>query len=310
MKRIFLIFIIALAFASCQKVMEIDIRIAESQLSLNGIPLADSNFFVNFGYCGHFLDSNLTTPIGNADMTLYVNGNVLRPDSTDRCNYFFDYAPREHDSLFIRIDANGKTVTAHTTIPNIPQISTPEVSIDSSGAFTFLRIKFAINDNPDTKDRYYIRVIEADSGRRYQPYLDRTVDVEKSGSAYFLCGDAKLTAASVAASEAIGGYFYSQLLTTDQLINGQQHETSLSVLLLTDTNEIAPFKHTYLLSVENVTPERYRYLQDVASAASMTQLITEPAPVYSNVAGGLGIFAGAARTSFPLITIVGPKKKR
>ena len=45
-------------------------------------------------------------------------------------------------------------------------------------------------------------------------------------------------------------------------------------------------------------------MQDLSSANSITQIITEPAPVYSNVQGALGIFAGNARLDFPLATLV------
>ena len=98
----------------------------------------------------------------------------------------------------------------------------------------------------------------------------------------------------------MGGYIYTQLLTTDKLIDGQRHNTTIMMILLRDTNEVAPFIHEYTLNVESVTPERYQYLQDIEQATSIMQLITEPAPVYSNVNGALGIFAGNSKVTFPL----------
>ena len=102
----------------------------------------------------------------------------------------------------------------------------------------------------------------------------------------------------------MGGYLYQELLTTDKLIDGQNHNTTMMVILLRDTNEVGTFLHEYSLNIETVTPERYQYLQDIANATSITQLITEPAPVFSNVNGALGIFAGNARRTFSLYSFI------
>ncbi len=66
-----------------------------------------------------------------------------------------------------------------------------------------------------------------------------------------------------------------------------------------------PYVHQYTLDVETVSPDRFRYLKDIANATSMLQLLTEPPAVYSNVQGALGIFAANARCRIPLITLNG-----
>lgn len=311
MKKILLLLICALAIASCERVIEFDTTVSESELVLNAVPSADKQMFVYFAYSRFFLDNGNNHPVDNADMVVSVNGRDYRPDSIHNCNYFFNYVLQEDDSVAIRVTSGDRTVTAHTYVPRKPQLSNIQTyRVDT--VFNVLAVSFNIEDHPNYKDYYRFSISHRDSGVVYHPYFDKYDTIDTVYTDYFFCLDPKLVNSAAASTDAIGDYFasatgyniYNQMLIKDSLIDGQSHNTALLVLLLKDTNEVPPFIHQYTLSVETVTPDRFRYLQDLSTATSMTQIITEPAPVYSNVAGALGIFAGNAKVTIPLGTLV------
>lgn len=289
--------------ASCEKVIEFDDSLTSPSPVLNAIATEGNQLFVNYTYSRFFLDTNNAHPIADVDMVVTANGTDYRPVSVDGCNYFFDYIPHEDDQLSIRVLSAAGEASARTIIPRNPRISTPNVFLQDS-VFRTLVINFNIDDHPDYDNYYRFTISQRDSGARYRPYREVYDTIDTTYHTIFFCFDRAITDPTAAATEALGGYLYQQLLTSDKLIDGQDHNTTLMLIMLCDTNEVGTFIHQYSLTVESVSPERYQYLQDIESATSITQLLTEPAPVYSNVNGALGIFAGNARRTFPLYTVV------
>lgn len=294
----------ALLFTACERVIEFDTD-SESQLVLNAIPSSQRQLFVNFAYSRFFL-SDTYLPVSDVDMAVSVNGTEYRPDSIVGSNYFFNYILQDDDSVSVLIRTGDRTVTAHTHVPRMPRVSTPLAFIDSSGVFDLLTINFNIDDYPDYPEQYCFTITQRDSGLRYRPYYEKYDTIDTSYNTMFCCLDKQLTSPEVSSTEALGGYFYSQLLASDKAIDGTNHNTTLLIILLKDTNEVEPFIHQYTLNIESVTTDRYQYLKDIAGATSMTQYFTEPAPVHCNVNGALGIFAGNARYSVPLTIVTLP----
>lgn len=303
MKKIIISFILVLFFASCEKVIEIDPLASESKLVLNAIPSAEQQLFVNLSYSHFFLDTSNYHPVQNADIVVKVNGTEYRPTSTRRCNYFFDYTLQEDDSLDITVYADGKTITASTYVPRLPQITNLVAAMDTSSAFNVLAVNFDITDHPDYQNYYCFRITEHDSGEYYHPLLEYLDTIDTVYTDYFFCYDKVLTDNPMATEATYGYPYFATFLTTDANFDGQTHNTTLYLMILRDTNEIQPFTHQYQLTVECVTPDRYQYLKDLAQASSMTSMITEPPAVHTNINGALGIFAGNAKRVFPLITL-------
>ena len=292
-----------LSIVSCEKVIPFDTSISESEMVLNGVPSAEKQLFVYFAHTLFFLDSTNNQPIQDVDMVVSINGVDYRPTSVDRCRYFFDYTLQEDDSLAIRIQTHDHTVTSHTTIPRLPRISQPVAYTNDSGAFHLLIVNFNIEDYPDYKDYYCITLLQHDSGSRYSPYFDRFDTIDTTFATFFLCNDKDLVDPAISSLMSIQGFSpFVRLLSPDDNIDGTVHNTTLTLIRLTDTNEVAPYLHEFTLDVETVSADRYRYLKNLDNATSLMQLITEPPAVYSNVDGALGIFAGNARRTFPLIT--------
>lgn len=311
MKKLSLILLTLLALASCERVIDFDPEMSQSQLVLNGVPSADKQLFLYYAYSRFFLDTGNVHPVPQADIVVSVNGRDYYPDSVSRCRYFFNYVVHEDDSLAVRIQSGDHYVTAHTRVPLKPRISDIQTfRVDT--IFNVLAVSFTIDDHPGYKDSYRFSITHRDSGVVYHPFFDKYDTIDTVYTDYFFCLDPLMVNSAAASTDAIGDYFasatgyniYNQMLVTDDAIDGQRHNTALLVLLLKDTNELPTFIHQYTLHIETLSPDRLRYMQDLSSANSITQIITEPAPVYSNVQGALGIFAGNARLDFPLATLV------
>lgn len=299
-----------LLLISCEKVIPVDPATSEAQLVLNAVPSAERQLTTYFAHTRYFLDNSTNQPVEGVTMTISVNGRDYHPDSIVRCNYYFPYTLREDDSLTVRVDVNGHAVTASTYVPRMPQVENLRAVVDTTGrtgeafglgAFRLLAINFDLTDYPNHEDYYCITLEQRDSGSRYYNYFDRYDTVDTSFLTYFISLDRSLTSPDVSAIAGMGDAFFNRLLFSDKKIEGKTHNTGLMLLLLTDTTEIQPFVHQYTLHVESVTPERMHYLKNIATATSQMQIFSEPAGIYTNVTGALGIFAGNARRTYPLI---------
>lgn len=292
--------VVALSFASCEKVMEFDIDGSSGRPVLNALPSLGKQMFVNYSYSHFFLDNNVSQPIPNTEMRLSVNGVDLYPSRIDGCNYFFDYFLQPDDRLDISVSSDGNSVSASTYVPRSPNMFDVTTVVDTTMTFNTAVINFDIQNHPDYKEYYYFTISQRDSGVRYNSYLEIYDTVDTVYNTFFFCFDQNLTSPAVAANQPLGGYLYTSLMSQDDLIDGESYKTAMMLILLVDTNEIEPFLHQYTLNVESVTPERYQYLQSVSSSSDLMSFFGEPAPVYSNVSGALGIFSGMAKQSFPL----------
>lgn len=290
----------SLSFVACEKVMDFEFDDASGQPVLNALPSLGKQMFVNYSYSHFFLDNNTIHPVPNTDMCISVNGVDMYPSKIEGCNYFFDYLLQPDDQLAISIVSDSVVVSASTYVPRSPNMEDVVTVVDTTMTFNTAIISFDIVNHPNYKEYYYFTISQRDSGVRYNSYLEIYDTVDTVFNTFFFCFDNNLTSPMVAANQPLGGYLYTSLLTQDDLVDGASYKTAMMLVLLVDTNEVEPFLHQYTLNVESVTPERYKYLQSASSSSSLTSFFGEPAPVYSNVSGALGIFSGMAKQSFPL----------
>ena len=157
----------------------------------------------------------------------------------------------------------------------------PIAEIDTLQPINSGDILFTLSDPADQQNYYYIYVEEYDSGSRWNQWESRWDTIDTVIHSYFNCLDLQ------------------GLLFTDSLINGQAHEMKISLMMFKDTAE-NPIQRHYTLVVQSLSHEAFRYIKDVQQSQSVTQFFAEPAQVYSNLDGGLGIFAAIAIRRYPL----------
>lgn len=296
MKRIPIIVLVALlALTSCEKTVEID-EPADRQLVLNAVPSAGHRAFVYFAHTRFFLDSSNYQPVGGVNVILTVNGNLMTPDSSSRCRYFFPHTLQEGDSLTIDITAlGGHGVHARTYVPYYPAINGMAAANYASPSFNFHVLSFRLDDHAGNDEYYSVVVQERDSGMRYNEWGDSLELVDTVHSAMFLVPEnPEVTSSDVCPYIPLGGYLYSRLMFMDKHIDGQQYPMQLYIMQTIDTNERPPFKHEYTVTVESVTPARWNYTLSASSQNSMFSYFAEQGQAYGNVDGALGVFAGTA----------------
>ena len=296
-------------FASCEEVIPVDPSTSEAQLVLNGVPSSGRQLSVFFAHSRYFLDESNNHPVDGAIVSVDVNGQTYRPDSMVRCSYYFPYTLQDDDTVAVRVNVGGTLVSAKTYVPRMPQVNNLMAMIDTSGtlgaewelgAFRLLFVSFELKDYRNHEDYYCITVDQRDSGSRHNIFLNTYDTVDTTYLTYFVTLDEDLNSPEVTAIPGMGDAFFTRLLFSDKRIEGKNHRVDLILLLMRDTTEVEPFIHEYTLHVESVTHDRLRYLADVANATSMTQIFSEPAAIYTNVNGALGIFAGNGRKTYPL----------
>lgn len=305
--------LILLLFGSCEEVMEFDIDEGDRMIVVNALPCTDSLLFVNVTYSRFFLDNQPFVAVDNATVSVDVNGTTLSPTGRDGANWLFNYQAVAGDRLTVHVAVPGHDeVTGSTVVPPLPDMTDPVAEIDTLQPITSGDILFTLTDPVELRNYYYIYVLERDSGSRWNQWETKWDTIDTVVFAYLNCMDLQLTDPSVNCSEGLFGYF-DRLLLSDSLINGESHEVKISLPMLTDTAE-HPLLREYTLVVESLSEEAFQYVKAVTKAQSMTQLFAEPERVYSNLTGGLGIFAGIAkrvyRLEFVYKTAEEPHEKR
>ena len=295
--------LIAAMAASCTKVLDIDDTGAEDLLVLNGVPSAGQRAFVFFSHSHFFLDSNPSHPVDGASPTLRVNGVPYAPDSVSGCKYFFPYVCQPGDTLAIDVTSNAGSVSGRTYVPPFPEVQDFSVFDYASPSWNFYWATYTLHDHPSCNEYYYLTVNVRDSGIRYDPWLQRLDTVDTVHATYFLMPfNHEITSSEVSPNMPLAGYLYSSLYSTDRLIDGQDYPVNLYILHLIDTNEVNDsvntFKHWYDVTIESITPARWRYLISAAQSMGTISFFAEQAQPYTNIEGGVGVFAGMARWRF------------
>lgn len=290
-------------FSSCEKVLDVDESGAEDMLVLNGVPSAGNRAFVFFSHTHFFLDNVSSHPVAGASPTLTVNGVPYMPDSVSGCKYFFPYICQPGDSLTIDVTSPEGNVHGRTYVPLEPEVTGFSVRELASPSFNFYYASYKLQDHAGTPEYYYLKVEKRDSGMRFNEWTRQYDTIDTVRSTYFLLpNNPEITSHEVSPNEALGGYLYSSLMSTDRQIDGQNYEVNLYILLLKDTNEVNDslhvFKHRYDVTIESITPARWRYIISVSQNLNTVSFFAEPVQPYSNLDGGVGIFAGSAKWKF------------
>ncbi len=87
-----------------------------------------------------------------------------------------------------------------------------------------------------------------------------------------------------------------EFVVTDRLFDGKDYSWSGTTLDMSDENGRKELR----LIISSLSEDYYRYLQSLERNVLHDPLTQEPFPVYSNVSGGLGVFAGYTNTTLIL----------
>lgn len=294
MKKTMLFLLAGLMVVGCDKAIDVEAP-AERELVLNAVPAAGRQAFVYFGHTRFFLETDNDQPVAGADVRLTINGIPRHLDSVRRCKYYFDHVLQENDSLSVDIRVGDSTVHAETYVPMYPVVDSVMNFYMPTPTFNFVMSSFFLSDHAGRDEYYNVTVVERDSGVRFNDWTGKydTVDTIHPAT-FFVFLSEEITASNVASYSPMSG----RLMFLDRNIDGQRYQVPLSILYRKDTTEVAPFKHEYTVTVESVTPARFRYILSASAQGGLTSFFAEQGRVFSNVRGALGVFAGSAKREY------------
>jgi hypothetical protein len=287
MKRMrpFICIIGLIILAACQKESRITIPYEGDRIVLNSLIQPDSLVYIRVTKSKPVREyQNLRFPeLEGATVVMQEDGKTLPAPQWKLINgkgyYVSEGVAKAGKRYSISVSYSGLAqVAAADSTPARPDIR------DASAQQADNRVRFSLKDHAGEKNFYRIRVYKANmTGAVITPIKTDTVKfrLDPSYNNSFI--------------DIIGNTYYSEVLVTDERINGKD----VQFVLQTSKEITAPYM---IVEVSNLTRGAYKYLD-----ATYDQRLEDkpgfnfdPLNIYSNVENGYGIIAGvnANRLSF------------
>ena len=288
--------------AGCETSFETDLPAHDPVIAVNGLWAADSLWAVHISKTAPRGEIATSSELENAQVDIVQDGRVIE---TLEPYYFNEGTPYEQFSdLFtsrqMRPEA-GTPYILRVSAPGLPPVQAAArapasvplefVEIDTlwrDGNNVLVEISFSITDPPNVENNYLLSVSEtvtyADTSRgpRIQPRFLYSSDPVLLGEDY----DRVLSGG--------GEPYYRQALFSDETIDGQTHEFRIRTSLNLDREGRSETKA--YITLASLSSDYYRYRvsrRPLDEDFDLQNPFAEPLQLYSNVEGGVGIFAGA-----------------
>lgn len=300
-------------FTSCEKEINFNGDITESQIVLNSFITPDSIIKAQVSESQFFLNNDsLFKPVGNAVVTVYFNGQLKETmQYTANGQYISNAKPTIGDIIKLEVKVPTKEdISGETTIypkadiikldsivtwtgakPIIEQINSVENGLNKTdmvvvGKYRFRTIRYILTfEDAKSVQNYYRLVVGKTTstvGRKNVNY-DYTLDDIVSGNTK------DLLPGIPAINESKNQYH----VFTDELINGKQYPLSFSIadtasIYLPEYERPLP-KKTVDIDLQCISNSFYLYLKTISDQKNSNQLFSEPIQIFNNVNGGIGI---------------------
>ncbi len=307
MKRLFLTVGMAaglvsalIGLAGCEKVVEFKVDEVTPYVVLVSKPEADSMVRIKLSYSRFFLDGHSFRTIRNADVRLYANGRQTNRLSADDGEYFFDCLPQASDTLDLQVLVPGyPMVQAGTRVPAEPDVEVLETAYDSLSQTCQVKVRIH-----DPQGKNYYRISFDGWIRNITNYYDHNGVFESDTtepefiSLWFSSSDVVFTDATSVdflleqGETSVSG---RSLRFSDRLFDGKSYTMvfnlslgNVCVDLLSDTSQ-----YPYTVCISALSGDRYLYDNTLEKADDEFAILSEPVQIYTNVQGGIGVFAAS-----------------
>ncbi|WP_299758643.1 DUF4249 domain-containing protein [uncultured Pontibacter sp.] len=255
---------------SCETVVEVDLPTHEPKLVVNAVINPDSILTVDVSASQSALSNQPHGQVENATVQVYHAGQLLYTlPHTGNGKYKADQKPQVQQHYELKVEAPGLPKASATTyIPAAPLIrnliATPVASTAWSG--TTVSATFTLTDAPGQENFYYIQAYTPDTSYLDAKPFKRSVSLELAEpfEYEFTMEDR---------------YFFSDKLFEGKAVTLRLHlENSL--------------EQTTYIRIAQITRAYYDYVRTLDKQSYRDNFATPPGPVFNNIAGGLGLFAG------------------
>lgn len=171
MKTYFILLLAALTLTSCEKVIELDLKNAETQVVIEGT-VSDqlAPWTVRVSQSSGFYESGVGAVIPNATVTIATSGSSTPQSLTYVGNGLYQSTPLKGEpgrTYTLTVTANGRTYTAASTLPAVVPIRAVTIEDQPVGG----PVSFATFADPAGVKNYYRWVLFVNEQRRRDVFV-------------------------------------------------------------------------------------------------------------------------------------------
>ena len=292
---------LVIAFTGCELIIEPELPEHTPRLVIKAFFTPDREWAASVSRSAGILDPSPGTErlVTAADVELLSDGRIIDrlPFLQRERVYASERTLQAGRSYSLRVSAAGfETIHATDSAPPpVPtsiesyRVETSDPAPGESGvsAITDFRITLRIQDPPDNRNHYQIRVIAPDRSGRF--------DLRFSTKDPSIIADNRIEDPVVEGVEPFEG---SEPFFKDVLFDGESHEIELSS---TDYTVEASLERRIWVEVRFVSETYYRHLRSaLLHKTTDDNPFAEPVRIHSNIENGYGIFAGYSARTFEL----------
>jgi hypothetical protein len=271
--------------SACTKNYTIDLNDIERRMVINGIFCSDSTFkirlFEEAPLSDFIYSSSEFKIIENAEVLLSSDNHTLDTMNFFNGEYYGHIKPEASKNYQIQVNAIGyDAIESTNTLPAFIDIDSLVVSKTNDLYYNF-QLKVFFKDPPDKSNFYFIGI-----------------PVNFNLNSGFINGY-RINDASVGDWHS---RMYQMPIFNDDLFNGQQHEIIMEIAYNPPTSDnTGVYSYYKKVNLYSLSKDLYLYIQSYNNQVPkygdnlldyFQEGLIEPIPIYSNVKGGLGIFAG------------------
>lgn len=320
--------ILLLLLSACEKQIPIDIEDQEAKVVVHAQGETDSPLSMTitksipvFGMSYSSDGVSQFPRVTDAQVSITVNGSSTPITASSIGNrHTLPYNPQEGDHIDLRIEVPGyPTLSSSTTVPAKPQVGdlrlteSRQTNTDGNEDLN-LTLFVPLTDREATADYYSITLERYDTA--IYTYYDDTGAVIDHDTlidivSWFECQD-QLIVTEIDPADALDGvtvptFFGSEMLFSDQRINGVSHNIELNPYLYLGSYQAEGYYHNdqycpnftftlrcaFVVNVYSLSHDDYLYRKTLQSAYGddLMGFFAEPVQIHSNIDGGIGIFS-------------------
>ncbi len=302
--------LLILLFWGCETIVEVDPPEYDSEPVVTSFFSPDSIWSVTMHRSLGITDKRDVTREYISDASVMIMNGSNMVDILNYVGYgrYISSAggfPRDGISYTLRIDFPSRANIQATSVAPSPVIIS-DYSIEP--------LPPSPEPNPFSRTKYQLKIVFSDNlgmnfyrigvyrRERNQNAFDetdpdsvyRTIDFDGLSSGWSCGYSAVENIDSI--DGGVTGLLCEEFVVTDRLFDGKDYSWNGTTSGLSD--EIG--RNELRLIISSLSEDYYKYLQSLERNVFHDPLLEEPAPVYSNVNGGLGVFAGYTNTTLVL----------
>ncbi len=303
------VFFAASLFVSCRKELNIDLPPGENKLTMNGLLMPDSTIRVHLGRSRNILDNSKPEDfeLTGATLKLYKNGTFVA-DMVYVGNGYYE------TEIMPEIGAEYKAVATHSEFNNAAEamcvIHQPveiqdfsikeEIEVYDGWEQTIRTLSLKFTEDQATKNYYMIALHNVSEYEYYDEDGNLITDTYSEYINYFSSTDPIFTEnESEMYNQSLQYKGLYGVVFNDNLIASNVYTLKL------DGGFLYAKKNTLTAYIYSIDEDLYKYtLSYHANRNTTDNPFAEPVSVFSNIEGGIGIFAGMAAASKTIVCTI------